>query len=140
MFARHIEPKLLGHLYVKAQGVIRRCCVNPIRPETLIERPKLKIGLVVEKNPGEAPLVFAEGDLPHPKIAPHGIHTVAPQIQADIKVVQERSFRRPQFRFGNRNPGLPARLKGCRTHFRAPIPNCDLKPVIPQQGWSDRLH
>src|SRR5207244_8747339 len=68
MLAGQIETELLGDFDVIAKRFIRRRGVEPIGPETLIERADLEDELAVEEHPRDALIVFADLDFSHAEV------------------------------------------------------------------------
>ena len=95
----------------------------PIRPEPLVQRAELEIGLVVQHQAGEAFLVLAQGDLAHAEIALDLVHAAVAQLEADHQVVEVRVLRRPEPGVLDRHRNLPPGAHRSGVNHLPPVAN-----------------
>src|SRR5437879_2040925 len=86
VLARQVEAELFGHFDVVAQRLVGGRGVKAIRPEALIQRSELKIGLIIKAQSRESFVIFAEGNLPQTEVAFHLIDGATPQLKGDYQV------------------------------------------------------
>ena len=89
VLAGHVEAQPPGDLDVVAQRLVRRCGVEAVRPEPLVERSELEYELVVQEYPQHSLFIPAQGYLPHTEIALHFIDCAAVFQQCHLEVVEE---------------------------------------------------
>src|SRR5262245_52740176 len=97
MLADHVEAELLGDFQVVLHRRVGGRGVEPVGPEALIERTPMEDRLVVEHHPGDAMLIFAEGDFAHGEVAGDCVAILPLVVDDDGKPIKKWRFRTPKF-------------------------------------------
>ena len=99
MLAQHVKSKFLHLCNIKDQGLIRRGRHQALRPVSLVQHSMKEIGIPVEQQAGSAGIVCPHPETTHGKIT---LNQILPCLNS--KTVQDRVFRTPELRIGNRDP------------------------------------